>query len=174
MKRFLPLLLIPLALVHMSGVAPFYFTVLHEVKTEMTLELAKEEGLSKVFVSDEEFNNLDIFQTNGESEFRYLGRMYDYAKMVQQQGGYMFYCLEDTKESLLKNLLQSTFDEGSCTDPSNRLPFMELIKNFAKDFTPSAEHLFSLSLSVTEIKITGIEALLSQGHYLVFFPPPDE
>lgn len=173
MKRLLSLLLIPLALAHMTGVAPFYFAALQEVKSEMTLELAKEDRLSKVFISEDEFNRPDIFQTNGESEFSYRGRMYDYAKMVKRESGYVFYCIEDTKESLLKDLLQSSFEEGSRADKSNEIPFAGLLKNLSKDFTGTSDCLFFSSLLFSEVENNVIEYLLVKGYYTVFFSPPD-
>ncbi len=173
MKKALPVILIFLALAHVAGIMPIYFYLLDGIKGEMTIALHNETSLQKIVVTGTEYNNPTIFQETNEGEFTFKGQMYDF-KNVQKCGiDYIFYGINDDKETNLVGMLKSIFEQGD-NHSGRSLPFNNLLKNFSPDFVIPVVKDFMVSLPEktfhTSVNfITGILA----GHLAAFSVPPD-
>lgn len=174
MKKIVPIILIFLALTHIGGVMPLYFCALEEVKTEMQLELGNTEQLQKIIVTQQEYHDVATFRMCEEHEFFYRGNMFDFKSVeLQTSGDYIFYALQDNKETTLIVLLKTVFNYPE--DKTNQTPLGNLLKNFVKDFVgtfPSSFlYLFTSPISFLPVKY-GLTVL--DGYSSEISPPPDQ
>ncbi|HWB62474.1 MAG TPA: hypothetical protein VG603_03110 [Chitinophagales bacterium] len=123
-----------LAFIHIAGVAPFYYGMLAEAKSEMKFELTSHAHLAQVVVSNADFNNPAVFTKSGDNEFRLHGKMYDYKSVERQADGYVFYALADNQEDLLNGLLQAMFERDYNDARAPHKPLTNMLKNFCPDF----------------------------------------
>ena len=173
MKKALPVILIFLALAHVAGIMPFYFYLLDGIKGEMTIALRHESNLHKIVVTGAEHNNPSTFQQTDESEFTFKGQMYDFKSVEKCGADYIFYGINDNKETNLIGLLKSIFEQGDNHSGSS-LPFHNLLKNLSADFVVPAAKDFMFSLpEKTLFTAFGFISSVLPGHLASFSVPPD-
>jgi len=173
MKKALPVILIFIALTNIVGFMPLYFGALQEIKSEVKLKLFDESSFPKLLVSDIEYSNPAVFSKTDDQEFNFRGRMYDYKTVKKTKGGYIFYALEDNKESNLIDFLKTAYEQSGQSGRNGKTPFGNLLKSFSKDFVGcfsremaapilSKSHFFLLSANETRT-----------GHCRMLQNPPD-
>ena len=173
MKKALAIIFVLLAFAHIAGLTPFYFYALQEIKTEMSLELAKQSSFQKLVVSTDEYKDASVFQTKEENEFSYRGRMYDFKAVVKEGGNYVFYVLEDEKETTLTAILKNMFDTADGSSKNTKSPFGNLLKNSEKDFVNCLQKDFVTQLPSELFTWFYCTAIISEGHHRIFSSPPD-
>ena len=173
MKKALAIVFVLLAFAHIAGLTPFYFYVLQEIKTEMSIELANQATLQKLVVSADEYKDASVFKTKEENEFSYRGRMYDFKTVVREGSNYVFYVLEDEKETTLMAVLKNMFDTADGSSKNTKSPFGNLLKNFEKDFVNCLQKDFVTQLPNQLFGWFSITDNTSEGHQIVIFSPPD-
>lgn len=174
MKKLLGALVVLLAYVQIAGFTPLYFCVLQEIKTEMNLELSAKEDLSRIVIDAAEYNNPSVFSlADGEHEFTYYGKMYDFKTVEKQGDKYVFYALMDDKENALTALLGSIFDQQGSNGKNTKSPFAKLLKNMEKDFTVAPYHCVSRVAEAETFSEFVVFFRPSRGYYKVIASPPD-
>lgn len=173
MKQTLAIILILLALAHIGGVIPLYFCALEEIKTEMQLELGNTRQLQKVLVTQQEYNDVKIFRMFEEHEFYYRGNMFDFKTFdLESNGNYVFYALQDNKETTLITLLKTVFNHPD--DKNNQTPISGLLKNFIKDFVGTYTATFQhLCFTKNSIKSIPYKLMTLDGFTTEISAPPD-
>ena len=134
MKRALSIILIFIALTNIVGFMPLYYSVMQEIKSEVDLKMADGNDLQNIVVTIDEYADATIFNMSDEHEFKFRGQMYDYKAVKKTDGGYIFYALQDNKESNLIDFIKTAFDQSGGHNKSTKSPFSNLLKNFSKDF----------------------------------------
>ena len=134
MKRALSIILIFIALTNIVGFMPLYYAVMQEIKSEVDLKMADGADLQDIVVTNAEYADVSVFHISDEHEFKFKGRMYDYKAVKKTADGYIFYALQDNKESNLVDFVKNTFDQSNGHSKNTRSPFGNLLKNFSKDF----------------------------------------
>jgi hypothetical protein len=172
MKRALSIVLVFLALTNIVGFMPLYFSGIQEIKSEVKLKISDESGLQKLLVSDDEYNNPAIFNKTDDDEFNFRGRMYDYKTVKKATGGYIFYTLEDNKETNLIGFLKAVYssDESS---KNTKAPLCNLLKNFSKDFVGSFSKISLPALPANTYSVFVALRGICTGYFISIQNPPD-
>ena len=173
MKKALASILVFIALTNIVGFMPMYFSLLQEIKSEVSLKLASGKELQSLQITNAEYNNPALFNLSEEKEFRFRGQMYDYTTMQKTEGGYVFYVIPDNKESNLIEFLKSVYGQSNQSGKSSKAPLTNLFKNFSKDFVGSFSKLLQFPLSHTTGFVTLVEHSTCSGYFSSIQNPPD-
>ncbi len=173
MKKAAGIIFIFLAYIHIAGFTPFYFYGLQEIKTEMSLELKDKTILKTIFVTAAEYHNPALFEQTDEHEFKYRGRMFDFKCMEKQGDTYVFYALQDEKETALAVLLNDIFGADKATGKNSKSPFSKLIKDFDKhSLAPEAKPIIH-ALPSLDLTNAAAKLQVSKGYHTPLSSPPD-
>lgn len=174
MKNLGVIVLIALVTFHITGVIPAYVVLVHELKTEVAIELASTTSLSKISVSNADMSNSSIFQKIEEHEFRYLGKLYDFSKSEKKGTYVIFYGLEDTKEQVLNEALAVCLGNESNNPASSKLPFKSLLDNFSKDFLGHQDFVLPNMACVNSFAVAINRSFnVIENDFPPLSPPPD-
>jgi hypothetical protein len=173
MKRTLSIIITFIALTNIVGFMPLYFSALQEIKSEVNLKLANASNLQKLIIPDAEYSTRAIFAMCDENEFQFKGQMYDYTSMKKVAGGYMFYVIEDNKESNLIDFIKSFYGQSNESGKSSKTPITHLLKNFSKDFVGSFSKKFMLPLSSATCLSFCKAKDTCPGYFRLIQNPPD-
>ncbi len=173
MRKTLPVILVFIALTNIVGFMPLYFSLLQEIKSEVSLKMAAGADLQKLEIADADYNNPAVFSITDGNEFKYHGHMYDYKTVKKTGHTYIFYALEDHKESNLVDFIKSIYDQSDENSKSSKNPFGNLVKNFSKDFIGS----FTRTIVFPEIHLSAFTVCTTtctlQGYLRLVRTPPD-
>lgn len=174
MKKALATILVFIALTNIVGFMPLYFSLLQEIRSEVSLRLYKENDLQKLQVSEAEYNDPAVFGITESNEFRFRGNMYDYKAVTKTQEGYTFFVLEDKRESNLVDFLKSVFGSNNDNTKISKLPFADLLKNFSKDFVGSFSHTVFFPVAAQNSFAMYLTQETCRGFNLPVQNPPDQ
>ena len=173
MKRTLSIILIAVALTNIVGFMPLYFSVLQEVRSEVSLKLSNSSGLQRISVSELEYQNHSVFSFSGENEFTYKGRMYDFKTVTKLKGAYIFSALEDNKESRLIDFMKAVYAPANEKNKDTKSPLGNLMKSFSKDFVGCFSQPFLSPIPVISTQSLCLAQSTSTGYSMLVQHPPD-
>lgn len=174
MKKALPIILAIIAVLNIVGFMPYYYYALDGIKHEMTVALTEASQLEKVHITTSEMNNRAIFEKTDDEEFTFNGRMYDFKKVEKVADGFVFYALEDSRETSLTDLLKSVFEQGD-NSSKTKGPVSNLLKNLFKDFIGNqiAAYPVYLPVKASPVVANALNANTCNGYCAGVLMPPD-
>jgi len=172
MKKALSIILIFIALTNIVGFMPLYYTALQEIKSEVKLKISNNSDLQPLEITSIEYNNPSVFRMAEENEFLFNGRMYDFKSIKKIGGSYIFYALEDNKESNLISLLKAVY-EADAGNKQGKGPLANLLKNFSKDFVACSSPKLLLPASTILQLLFSANKNTCTGYCTLVQNPPD-
>lgn len=132
MKRIIAVGFLVILALQFVGFYVYFGARLLAIRQEMRAALAAlpEEKMEKIFFSSDEFKKLDI----EENEIELSGKMYDFAKIVKSEDGYILFALHDEHEDNMLSLLDEMIKRS--TNDKKPIP-SELGQFFALVFLPA-------------------------------------
>lgn len=132
MKRIVAIGFLVVFALQFAGFYAYFGSRLVAIRKEMRAALATqpEENLEKIVLSFDEFNKLDT----EENEVELSGKMYDIAKIVKSEDGYILFALHDEHEDNLLSLLDEMIKRS--TNDKKPVP-SQLGQFFALVFLPT-------------------------------------
>jgi 3-dehydroquinate dehydratase len=148
------------------GFYAYFGSRLLAIRQEMRAALAilPEEKLEKIIISTDEFKRLDP----EENEIELSGKMYDIAKIVKTENGYILFALHDEHEDNLLSLLDEMIKRS--TNDKKPVP-SQLGQFFALVFIPT-QVSFSFAHSEPVFSVTEYINAYQSITQSILAPPP--
>ena len=152
---------------------PLYYAALQEIKSEVNLKMAVSNDLQLIRVTQQEYNDPGVFDKTDAQEFRFKGQLYDYKGMKMSGTDYIFYGLQDNKETAVIDFLKAAFGQSNESSKNTNAPLGTLLKNFSKDFIGSFANARIYAMESTFHGFLFYPVDICKGHYKLIQNPPD-
>jgi hypothetical protein len=166
MKKFFAIGIVSLFLLHLAGVYTYFGVRMMAIHKEMKakLKMLPADKLEKIILSKEEFKRINF----DEEEVELKGKMYDIAKIVEQENHFIIYALHDESEDDLLSFLDEITKKSSDDKepvPSQLLQFLGLV------FIPTSNS-FHFPQVTSEKHFSFYSNRYSAFHTSIESPPP--
>lgn len=147
-RKFTSFLILALLVVHLAGFYAYFVVRLGEVRMEMRKKLADlpDENLEVVMVPRQAFRSSWL----EEREMKWMGKMYDIARVVDAGESVRVYCLHDEKEDDLLNFISAVVETSrhdTRQAPTSLVQFFTLEYMASQMLIPQPPELRSLSIT---------------------------